>query len=107
MAAEISNTLIEYMVPMRDGVKLYTLVQLPGPEGNFPTIIKRNPYADVTPEMERFRTENTHGYAIEPEEAKATAFRTSTNIMTDLTLLTGSGNRIFTTENSSLRVQVT
>lgn len=72
MAAEISNTLIEYMIPMRDGVKLYTLVQLPEPEGKFPTIIKRNPYADITPEMEPFRTENTHGYAIVYQECRGT-----------------------------------
>ena len=72
MNPEINNILLEYMIPMRDGVKLYTLVQLPVPEGKFPTIIKRNPYADVTPEMERFRTENTHGYAIVYQECRGT-----------------------------------
>ncbi|MBQ9772522.1 MAG: CocE/NonD family hydrolase [Lentisphaeria bacterium] len=72
MDSIIKNTLLEYMVPMRDGVNLYTLVQLPQPNGKFPTIIKRNPYADITPEMEPFRTENTHGYAIVYQECRGT-----------------------------------
>lgn len=68
----MNNTLIEYMVPMRDGVKLYTLVQLPETGKKLPTIIKRNPYADTPPEMEPFRKENTHGYAIVYQECRGT-----------------------------------
>lgn len=72
MEAEIKNHLIEYMVPMRDGIKLYTLVQLPETGKKLPTIIKRNPYADTTPEMEWFEKENTHGYAIVYQECRGT-----------------------------------
>ena len=66
--------LIEYMIPMRDGVKLYTLVQLPETGKKLPTIIKRNPYADpdAPPAMEPFRNENTHGYAIVYQECRGT-----------------------------------
>ena len=71
---EINNMLIEYMIPMRDGVKLYTLVQLPETGKKLPTIIKRNPYADpdAPPAMEPFRNENTHGYAIVYQECRGT-----------------------------------
>ena len=68
----ICNQLFEYMVPMRDGVKLYTLVQLPENGKKFPVIIKRTPYADNVPDMEKFRSENTHGYAVVYQECRGT-----------------------------------
>ncbi|MEL6239409.1 MAG: CocE/NonD family hydrolase [Pseudomonadota bacterium] len=35
------------MVPMLDGVELYTTVQMPGGEGPFPAVLIRNPYAQA------------------------------------------------------------
>ena len=35
----------EYMVPMRDGVKLFTAVYVPRKEGNYPFLMKRTPYS--------------------------------------------------------------
>ena len=33
----MANTVVEYSVPMRDGVKLYTSIQFPGdPDGKYP-----------------------------------------------------------------------
>ncbi len=42
----------EYMVPMRDGVRLYTCAVLPEGEGTFPIVLSRSPYeaADAPPE---------------------------------------------------------
>ena len=45
------NTIIETWMTARDGVKLYTLLQLPEPQGRFPVIIKRNPYASPEPDF--------------------------------------------------------
>ena len=68
----VSNQLLEYMVPMRDGIKLYTLVQLPVSDRKLPVIVKRNPYADGALDMEAFRTENTHGYAVVYQDCRGT-----------------------------------
>ncbi|MBU0936210.1 MAG: CocE/NonD family hydrolase [Spirochaetes bacterium] len=38
----------DMMVMMRDGVELYTFVQLPAGEGPFPTVLVRSPYHEVS-----------------------------------------------------------
>ncbi|MBQ7207983.1 MAG: CocE/NonD family hydrolase [Lentisphaeria bacterium] len=59
------NTVVEYSVPMRDGVKLYTLIQFPGDPGKkYPLIIIRNPYAAMEVDFKTLEEEDTHGYAI-------------------------------------------
>ena len=61
----VANTIVEYSVPMRDGVKLYTLIQFPGdPGGKYPLIIIRNPYAAMEVDFKTLEEEDTHGYAI-------------------------------------------
>ena len=70
--SEIKNQLLEYMVPMRDGVRLYTLVQLPVTGQKLPVIIKRNPYAGDVLDLEAYRKENTHGYAVVYQECRGT-----------------------------------
>ena len=39
---------LEIMVPMVDGVQLYTTVQLPDGDGPFPTVVVRSPYAQFS-----------------------------------------------------------
>ena len=51
------NTVIETWMTARDGVKLYTLLQLPEPEGRFPVIIRRNPYARAETDLEALKNE--------------------------------------------------
>ena len=41
----MANSVFEYFVPMRDGVKLYTTLQLPEEQGKFPIVIIRSPYS--------------------------------------------------------------
>ena len=41
----------EYMVPMRDGAKLYTRVFFPAGEGPWPTVVIRDPYGKANPAM--------------------------------------------------------
>lgn len=40
---------IEYMIPMRDGVKLYTLLFVPNKPGNFPMMMERTGYGAGSP----------------------------------------------------------
>ncbi len=58
-----NNIVKELMLEQPDGVRLYTILQLPEPEGKFPLVIVRNPYCNENPDLESMRTENTHGYA--------------------------------------------
>ena len=68
------NTIMEYWVMLRDGVKLYTLVQLPEPTGKFPLIIRRTPYAspEANPDLKPLQNEDTHGYAILTQHCRGT-----------------------------------
>ena len=66
------NTVIETWMAARDGVKLYTLLQLPEPEGRFPVIILRNPYAKAETDLEPLKNEDTHGYAVVIQHCRGT-----------------------------------
>lgn len=68
-----ANTVLEYLVPMRDGIKLYTIVQLPEKSGSFPVIISRSPYQSEQIDFEQLRQENTHGYAVVSQQCRGTA----------------------------------
>ena len=69
----MTNTVREYQVQMRDGIELYTLVQLPKPEGAFPVIIMRTPYASNAVNFPALEAEDTHGYAIVIQHCRGTA----------------------------------
>ena len=69
----MSNIVKECFVTARDGVKLYTVIQLPCEQGTFPTIIIRNPYAPDKIDFEALANENTHGYAIVSQHCRGTA----------------------------------
>ena len=63
----MNNTVLEFDVPMRDGVSLYTLVQIPegrDPGDRLPIVLKRNPYVSKDVDLGFFRGEDTHGYAV-------------------------------------------
>ena len=66
------NTIIETWMTARDGVKLYTLLQLPEPDGRFPVIILRNPYALPETDLEPLKNEDTHGYAVVTQHCRGT-----------------------------------
>lgn len=59
------NTVSEAYVPMRDGAKLYTMVQLPAPTGKFPVIVSRGPYNNTgaQTDWEKLKKADLHGYA--------------------------------------------
>ena len=67
------NHIIECRVAMRDGVELYTIIQLPKQSGKFPTIIKRNPYCVMETDFDALKNENTHGYAVVTQHCRGTA----------------------------------
>ena len=67
-----TNTVKELMLEQPDGVRLYTVLQLPEPEGKFPLIIVRNPYCNANPDLEPMRTEDTHGYAVLYQHCRGT-----------------------------------
>ena len=67
-----SNTIKEFMLEQPDGVRLYTVLQLPEPEGKFPLIIVRTPYAATEVDLESLKTEDTHGYAILHQHCRGT-----------------------------------
>ena len=67
------NTVLECEVPMRDGIKLYTTIQLPEPVGKFPVIIFRSPYLSVEKDLDRLREQDTHGYAYLTQHCRGTA----------------------------------
>ena len=66
------NTIREHWIETRDGVRLYTLVQLPEPGGRFPLIICRSPYASQEIDFDWLKTEDTHGYAVLYQHCRGT-----------------------------------
>ena len=74
----MKNVIREYMLELADGVRLYTIVQLPAEEGRFPVIVIRTPYAPTTGDpkssvvMESMRKEDTHGYAVVTQHCRGT-----------------------------------
>ena len=69
----IDNKVIECYVEMRDGVKLYTIIQLPHEGGRFPVIVKRNPYMTMESNIGEYQSEDTHGYAVVIQHCRGTA----------------------------------
>ena len=67
------NTVKELMLTQADGIRLYTLLVLPEPDGRFPIIIIRNPYCEKETDLEAFRAKDTHGYAIVLQHCRGTA----------------------------------
>ena len=67
-----SNTIYEYYVPMQDGTKLYTIVQLPADGKKFPVIIHRNPYFSTEIDYEQLKNEDTHNYAFITQHCRGT-----------------------------------
>lgn len=67
------NFVAEYFVPMRDGVKLYTSVQLPRAEGKFPVVVVRTPYAAKETDLSALAAEDTCGYAVVTQHCRGTA----------------------------------
>lgn len=67
------NTVFEYYIPMRDGVKLYTTLQLPEASGQFPAIIIRSPYHSMQTNLENLQKEDTRGYAVLIQHCRGTA----------------------------------
>ena len=64
----------EYMVPMRDGAKLYTRVFFPAGEGPWPTVVIRDPYGKANPAMATAAEEfSDHGYAVVLQHVRGTA----------------------------------
>ena len=62
----------EYMVPMRDGVKLATNVFLPEGEGPWPVILTRTPYSKDGTFAIRWRQYNKAGYAFVIQDCRGT-----------------------------------
>ena len=67
-----NNTILEYFVPMPDGTKLYTIVQLPEKGEKFPVIIHRNPYFSCDINFEELKSEETFGYAVVTQHCRGT-----------------------------------
>ena len=64
----------EFMVPMRDGIKLYTRVFCPEEEGPWPTVVIRDPYGKANPAMVTAAAEFTQrGYATVLQHVRGTA----------------------------------
>ena len=66
------NTVKEVMLKQPDGVQLYTLLALPEADGRFPVIVIRNPYCSTAPDLEAWRTKETHGYAVVLQHCRGT-----------------------------------
>ena len=66
------NTVSEHWVEMRDGIRLYTILWTPEPEGKFPLIIMRTPYASQETDLEALKKEDTHGYAVLLQHCRGT-----------------------------------
>lgn len=66
------NLVFEYQVAMRDGIKLYTTVQMPAKKGKFPVVVRRNPYIPGAPDMDFLKNEDTHGYVIVDQQCRGT-----------------------------------
>lgn len=69
----MANSVFEYFVPMRDGVKLYTTLQMPEAEGKFPIVIIRSPYSSGRSDLESLAQVDTHGYAVVQQQCRGTA----------------------------------
>lgn len=69
----VSNTVLEYYIPMRDGVKLYTTVQLPETTGKFPVIIWRSPYYSCETDLQQLQKEDTRNYVFLKQHCRGTA----------------------------------
>ena len=67
------NIVKEFFITCRDGVELYTVVQLPDEHGKFPTIIKRNPYLPDKMDLDALVNEDTHNYAVVTQQCRGTA----------------------------------
>ena len=66
------NTVSVCYVAMRDGVELFTQIQLPSAQGKFPVIIKRNPYCFEDIDYEALKKEDTRGYAVVVQHCRGT-----------------------------------
>ena len=66
------NKVSECYVPMRDGVELCTLIQLPA-AGPLPTVVKRTPYASMITDFAALEAEDTHGYAVVTQYCRGTS----------------------------------
>ncbi|MBQ7395685.1 MAG: CocE/NonD family hydrolase [Lentisphaeria bacterium] len=69
----MANIVKECYVTMRDGVELYTVVQLPCEQGSFPVVIKRNPYLPKKMDLDALANEDTRGYAVVTQQCRGTA----------------------------------
>ena len=70
----MANTVVEYGVPMRDGVKLHTVIQFPGPpDEKYPLVIIRTPYGREEIDKEALAGEETCGYAVLTQQCRGTA----------------------------------
>jgi len=67
------NIVTEHWVPMRDGVKLYTLIQQPEATGKFPVVVVRTPYSGMEPDLSALAMEDTCGYAVVTQHCRGTA----------------------------------
>ena len=67
------NIVSEHYMTARDGVKLYTTVQLPRPEGRFPVVVRRTPYAAMTTDLAALAEEDNCGYAVVNQHCRGTA----------------------------------
>lgn len=68
-----ANRVLEYFVPMRDGIKLYTVLQLPEKEGKYPVIITRSPYYGMEFDFEKLRNADIGDYVILQQHCRGTA----------------------------------
>jgi uncharacterized protein len=57
-------------VPMRDGVRLYANVFLPGEHVRFPALIERTPYGKIEDLSPNYRAFVEHGYAVVVEDVR-------------------------------------
>ena len=72
-----ANTVETHYIPMKDGVKLYTIVAYPEKGKKFPVIITRNPYAYGDPEtiakrLESLRKEPLKDYILIDQDCRGT-----------------------------------
>ena len=74
----VKNIIKEYMFELADGVRLYTVVQLPEQKGKFPVIIIRTPYAPTAADpksqtlLDNMQSEDTHGYVVVTQHCRGT-----------------------------------
>ncbi len=66
------NIVEKHMVEMPDGIRLFTLVQLPSGGGRFPVIFMRGPYGSKELNEEALRNADLHGYAMVTQHCRGT-----------------------------------